>query len=72
MTAIMIRFIHCIKSKPELSAREFRDYIKSDVLAGVLDQMSSLTMSNDYKLRAMKFENRNWKFQKIQRCRCVT
>ncbi len=46
----MIRFVHCIKAKQGLSAKEFRDYIKSDTLSKILAQMMALTKSNSYKV----------------------
>jgi len=46
----MIRFIHCIKSKPELTAAEFRDFFNRADLKKLLDQMVLLTRSSKYKL----------------------
>ncbi|MCP4289007.1 MAG: hypothetical protein GY792_32070 [Gammaproteobacteria bacterium] len=46
----MIRFIHCVKAKPELTAAEFRDYFKSKDLARQIDTLALLTGSSDCKL----------------------
>ena len=46
----MIRFIHCIKAKSELTVAEFRDYFKSEELTRLVDQMALLTKSSDCKL----------------------
>ena len=46
----MIKFIHCIKAKPELTAAEFRKFFRSDELLSLIQRMATLTNAVDYKL----------------------
>jgi len=41
----MIRFIHCMKRRPELTTAEFREYWNSQEFAGLLDRMADMVGS---------------------------
>ena len=51
----MIRFIHCVKSRSELTPTEFRRFFQSDELATLTKNMATLTNAVDYKL-SLKLE----------------
>ena len=46
----MIKFIHCVKARPELTAAEFRKFFRSDELLSLTKRMATLTNAVDYQL----------------------
>ena len=46
----MIRYIHCIKARPELSAPEFRRLFRGEEMESLIARMADLTEAVDYKL----------------------
>ena len=46
----MIKFIHCVKARPELTAAEFRKFFRGDELLSLTRRMATLTNAVDYEL----------------------
>ncbi len=46
----MIRFIHCIKALPGLSASDFRRHFHGEELTALMEQIAQLSHAIDYRL----------------------
>lgn len=46
----MIRFVHCVKALPGLSAVDFRRHFHSNELSALMDQIALLTQATEFKL----------------------